>query len=433
MDHTKFASAHSITGRLALFFVILSLVIGLVTSGILSYSLTWSEDKVGKRLISIDKDDAVVRYNNGETGSLQLNKLTTAYDEISLIPHELQALVRGRSDFLGEIEENNQSRMVYIGQHKINGQMKTIILLSNIDKIELSGEEFWVVISIVVAIVTLLLVIFGVVLSRLSQTLISPMNALSEQLEQNSRKTESPFVIPPNAAVEFHTFANHLNHYRNEINTLIKREQAFARYASHELRTPLTIVQGANKLLQRGDKTEFQQRQLQRIEDATFQMTSMVDALLSLVRYEKNHEEIDTRTFDEHELHKIINNNHQYTANKPITIEVEVKHAVVIQATPAIMNMIIGNLIRNAINATNQGKIKVLMDEGSLTILDNGQGLENKNNAPQTLLTPSSGHGLGLLIVDELCQRYQWSFKLTNRPTIGCQAQITFNPDGDNV
>jgi len=162
-------------------------------------------------------------------------------------------------------------------------------------------------------------------------------------------------------------------------------------------------------------------------------MTSMVDALLSLVRYEKNHEEIDTRTFDEHELHKIINNNHQYSANKPITIEVEVKHAVVIQATPAIMNMIIGNLIRNAINATNQGKIKVLMDEGSLTILDNGQGLENKNNAPQTLLTPSSGHGLGLLIVDELCQRYQWSFQLTNRPTIGCQAQIIFNPDGDNV
>ena len=307
--------------------------------------------------------------------------------------------------------------------------MKTLILLSNIDTIELSGQEFWVVISIVVAIVTLLLVIFGIVLFRLSQTLISPINALSEQLERNTRNTEYPFVINASAAVEFQTFADHLNQYRNEINTLIKREQAFARYASHELRTPLTIVQGANKLLQRGDKTDFQQRQLQRIEDAAFQMTSMVDALLSLVRYEKNGNDTEPRTFDEQELRNIIDSNHQYTINKPITIEITVKQSVIIQATPAVMSMIVSNLIRNAMNATNQGEIKVLMTQQSLTILDNGQGLEEVDYSKQALANNATGHGLGLLIVDELCRRYHWAFQLTNRASNGCQAKIDFNPN----
>ncbi|MCV5942188.1 hypothetical protein OFN64_36495, partial [Escherichia coli] len=81
------------------------------------------------------------------------------------------------------------------------------------------------------------------------------------------------FIVPEGSAKEFQTLASQLNEYRSQINQVIKREQAFARYASHELRTPLTVMKGSSSLLARSPSTPFQERQIGRIQDATQQMS----------------------------------------------------------------------------------------------------------------------------------------------------------------
>ncbi|MBY5992734.1 ATP-binding protein [Ferrimonas balearica] len=53
----------------------------------------------------------------------------------------------------------------------------------------------------------------------------------------------------------------------------------------------------------------------------------------------------------------------------------------------------------------------------SLSIEDPGAGLSSPS---------SEGHGLGLLIVTELCRRYGWVFALEERPEGGCRASIDF-------
>lgn len=45
----------SMTGRLELFFLLVSVVIGLLCFALVSGSLLWSEDRVGERRIMIDK------------------------------------------------------------------------------------------------------------------------------------------------------------------------------------------------------------------------------------------------------------------------------------------------------------------------------------------------------------------------------------------
>lgn len=82
------------------------------------------------------------------------------------------------------------------------------------------------------------------------------------------------------------------------------------------------------------------------------------------------------------------------------------------------MNMILGNLIRNAIAASAEGEITIDLSEQQLVIIDDGPGLSETPNA--------DGHGLGLLIVDDLSQRYGWSFELENHPRRGCSARILF-------
>jgi len=60
----------------------------------------------------------------------------------------------------------------------------------------------------------------------------------------------------------------------------------------------------------------------------------------------------------------------------------------------------------------------VEVDALSFTVRDSGQGLNQTPN--------QDGHGLGLLIVEDLCRRYDWQFYIQNAPDGGCEAIIIF-------
>lgn len=413
-------STRSLIGRLAFFFVGISVALGLFTLVIFSLALHWSEDRVGERRILLDKDIAIERFIAGENGEIRIDILTTAYNDLSLLPEEYQQELRGKNHFLGELDfyQEPDSYMVYKGQYTDRGQQKFVVLLTTIDNVEFSAQEVVYSSIIVVSMVALLMFLFGTLLYRLSKRLIEPLNGIVLQLAQQSGDSETEFTITNEAAEEFQLLAQHLNQYRTDLNLTLKREQAFARYASHELRTPLTVVKGAGKLLARTEQPKFNQRQIARIENATNQMSSMVDALLALVRYERNTEDAALRIVTESELNAIVVDNSSQANDKDLHINLITESLPQVQATPPVMYMILGNLIRNAIAATAQGEITINVTKQVILITDDGPGLtEHKNE---------HGHGLGLLIVDDLARRYQWEFELYNHATRGCVAKITF-------
>ncbi|ANS85867.1 Histidine kinase [Vibrio scophthalmi] len=413
-------STRSLIGRLAVFFIGISIALGLFTVVIFSLALHWSEDRVGERRILLDKDIAIERFIAGESGKIKIDILTTAYNDLSLLPEVYQHDLKGKNHFLGELEPSleRDSRMVYKGQYTDQGQLRDIVLLTTIDTVEFSVEEIVYSSIIVVTMVALLMFLFGTLLYRLSKRLIEPLNGIVLQLEQQSGDSESEFTISNEAAQEFQVLTQQLNQYRSDLHLALKREQAFARYASHELRTPITVVKGANKLLARSEQTEFNQRQISRIDNATIQMSGMVDALLSLVRYERNTDDTPLRRVTESELNTIVMSNSSQAHEKALSINLLIESRPQVQATPAVLNMILGNLIRNAIAATAHGEVTIHVTEQRVTITDDGSGLSEQ---------PSShGHGLGLLIVEDLSRRYQWHFELCNHPTRGCVAKITF-------
>ncbi|WP_117234794.1 sensor histidine kinase [Vibrio maerlii] len=412
-------SSKTLTGRLALFFSLVSLVLGGTLYAAFVGALYWSEDRVGERQIMIDRNAAIERFNHGESGVLYIDSLTDAYNDLSLVPENYQEFVQEKDAFVGEIDTvGDDSRMVYIGEYSFRGEVKPIVLLSRIDEVELSNEEVLVVTAGVLIFVLLLLAAFSALLYRLSKGFIQPISTLSDQLTESAGNPTFEFSISEDAAVEYKQLTQQLNKYRHDIQVLLKREQAFARYASHELRTPLTVIKGSNKLLARGTHNDFAKRQLQRIEEASSQMADMVDALLSLVRYERSEHKLEFRSFEHAELTRIIEQNAAQADQKQIRIIENFSAAPSIQATPAIMNMLIGNLIRNAIAASPEGHITVNVSQDSVSVVDSGEGLTDEPN--------SEGHGLGLMIVDDFCQRYNWTFNISNNSDIGCTAQIHF-------
>jgi signal transduction histidine kinase len=86
------------------------------------------------------------------------------------------------------------------------------------------------------------------------------------------------------------------------------------------------------------------------------------------------------------------------------------------KATNAVITIILGNLIRNGIAATTSGAIHISMDEHTISVRDEGEGFST--------IPHSGGHGLGLMIVDDLCQRYGWHFTIGTHPEGGCEAVI---------
>ncbi len=372
-------------------------------------------------MLLVDRDEAIHRFTEGETGVIKIDLLTKAYNNYANVPQPFRDFVKTKEYFLDEVGFDSlpADYMVYVGHYYVDGKKTPLVLIAQIDRIEFGFKELAYAASIVLVIILCFITLFGIVLSRLSQRLISPLNDINLQLEQHGTDVEIPFTMSSEAAEEFHTLTDKMNGYREEVHALLKREQAFARYASHELRTPLTVVKGSTKLLSRGEINEFQQRQITRLNDASMQMETMIDTLLSLVRYEKSEDLAPEREFSQHELEKIIEQNSVQALEKNLQINLETESNPSVRATPPVMNMLIGNILRNAIAATEQGQIRITQTSQHISVYDQGHGLTS---------TPSKdGHGLGLLIVDDLCRRYQWQFSLTNNPDGGCIAKIQFS------
>ncbi|WHP63708.1 sensor histidine kinase [Vibrio harveyi] len=410
-------STQSMTGRLALFFSFVSVVIGIFCFTLITGALLWSEDRVGERRIMIDKKEAIEHFqSHPNAGVIQLDLLTTAYNDIALVPAPFQKYLIGKKHFLDEVGDEPSSRMIYMSTYTSKGVEHPVILVSLIDEIEITTEEFIMVVAMVLSIVAVLVFLFGSLLLRLSQRLIEPVNALKTQLDQHQGDPTQTFSVPESSAKEFQTLADELNEYRRKINQVIKREQAFARYASHELRTPLTVMKGSSSLLARSASTDFQTRQVHRIQDATQQMSTMVDALLGLVRYERNTDDSPVRSISEEELTQIIAQSQAQADEKALSFDVQINGNPKTRATNAVLTIILGNLIRNGIAATPYGAIHIGMNEDTIWVRDEGEGFSS--------IPHSEGHGLGLMIVDDLCHRYGWQFDIGTHPDGGCEAVI---------
>ncbi|MFB1068715.1 sensor histidine kinase [Vibrio diabolicus] len=422
MIRRLFNNTQSLTGRLELFFLLVSVVIGLLCFALVSGALLWSEDRVGERRIMIDKKEAIEHFRNHPgSGIIKLDLLTTAYNDINLVPELYQPFIQDKKYFLAEVADEPDTRMIYMSTYTQDGEEHPIILISLIDEIEITSNEFMFVLVMVLAVVIGLLLIFGSLLSRLSLRLIEPVSALKTQLDRHQGDTTQKFVVPEGSANEFQTLANQLNEYRHQINQVIKREQAFARYASHELRTPLTVMKGSSSLLARSPSTSFQERQIGRIQDATLQMSTMVDALLGLVRYERNTDDSPVRTISEQELHNIVARSQAQADEKSLEFNVQILGHPQTKATTAVLNITLSNLIRNGIAATSAGTIHITMTDTTLSVRDEGEGFSSVPDA--------EGHGLGLMIVDDLCRRYGWQFTIDTHPNDGCVATIDLSTE----
>ena len=238
--------------------------------------------------------------------------------------------------------------------------------------------------------------------------------------------------LPPNSDREILALAEALRGLSRNVNEHIERERDFTRDASHELRTPLTVVRLATAELRQRRRLDARSRAtVARIDRAVREMEETTEALLLLARTS------DARLASTAvRLNDIVTRECEraraLAGARPVSIEESPAAPVVVDADARVLAMLVGNLLRNAVQHTARGRIEVRIEADALTIADPGVGIPREQLdavfEPFVRAANASrdGHGVGLSIVKRLCDRFGWSVHLESAPANGTRVRVRF-------
>lgn len=281
--------------------------------------------------------------------------------------------------------------------------------------------------------------ILGLVIWLIVGRALSPLNRLEIALSRR----EASYLKP----LSTRALPNEIVPIVHEINTLfVQLEQAFEHErqftadAAHELRTPLAgLLTQAQVALRTADETVRNQA-LKRIEQAVYRMTYLVQQLLTFSRIDSSTEYLaKTSTEVDKEIVQIITELDAEAYKKRIHIEFIDENVVPIMANTLLINILIRNVVDNAIKYTPmRGNIKVSL-VGSETKLifcveDSGPGIapeeyENSlkrfHRCVETAHT-AQGTGLGFSIVQRIAGIHNAELSLGAAELGGLKVKVAF-------
>lgn len=273
-------------------------------------------------------------------------------------------------------------------------------------------------------------VLLAIVLGMLSvRRLIAPVAALADAVQRNAGATELPSL---NAQDEIGVLARAFAKRTDELQHFLQREQMFTGDVSHELRTPLTVMLGAAEVLsaQLADQP-VQYATAQRIRRVAGETAQRVSALLLLARAPETLDAPRTVLNDivEAEMERY----RPLLQGKTVECRLEWHEQVAAHVRPELAGIIIGNLLRNACQHTEQGSITVQLGPGRLVVEDTGTGIPQRvrerlferfvheGNWPAY-----EGAGLGLSIVKRVAEHIGWDVRLETVQAGGTRFVLCF-------
>ncbi|AKH19420.1 sensor histidine kinase [Sedimenticola thiotaurini] len=338
------------------------------------------------------------------------------------IPDEIRTLAPGfhnvkidSTDYRAAVREVEEQRFVVLYDTSALHQRET---------------SFLILLSASVLVVTLISALAGRWLAAL---IIAPVTELARRVAQLHPEDEPTTLAREFPWVEIHQLAGDFDTYLKRLHDFIERERLFTGDVSHELRTPIAVINGATELMMLDTTLDEKNRnRVTRISRAATEMGEISAALLALSREQGDSHRPSVDEDLQSVIEEVIERYRTLFRHKPVEVILEVVHPSERRVDHAILSMVVGNLLRNALSFTEQGEIRITLDNETLCITDSGPGLEQAN--PSELFKPyvrsdkSSGAGLGLSLVWRLCQHEGWHISLENHPDGGTRAQLNLAP-----
>ncbi|NJD33355.1 MAG: HAMP domain-containing histidine kinase [Betaproteobacteria bacterium] len=263
----------------------------------------------------------------------------------------------------------------------------------------------------------------------LAGRVIAPLTDLARAVSQ------APADNPPRLGAdnapddEISELTRAFDRYMTRLSAFIERERAFAADVSHELRTPLAVIRGASEVMaEDASLDEGQAKRVARVARAAVEMSSLIDAVLLLAREDDTpvEESCDCELL----LRQIVERYRVLAVQRANKIELVIEAAISLKVAPALLSIVVGNLVRNAVFHTDGGSITVSLHRDRLVVVDTGIGISSDEigRVFQRYYrgASSGGAGIGLSLVKRVCDRQHWEIALESRAGGGTTATLRF-------
>jgi two-component system phosphate regulon sensor histidine kinase PhoR len=229
-------------------------------------------------------------------------------------------------------------------------------------------------------------------------------------------------------------------HDLSEVERLNRIRQDFVANVSHEIKTPLTSVRGyAETLLDGGlDDVEHREGFVRIIRDQAARLQALVDDLLALAELERPDARVRAERFDLREAaERQIGAFRDRAQRAGLALALEPGPAAPLSADRARIDLVLANLLDNALKYTERGGVTVRVggDEAHAwcEIADTGPGIpeadlprifERFYRVDKARSREQGGTGLGLSIVKHIVALHHGEVSAANAPGGGCVFRI---------
>lgn len=316
-------------------------------------------------------------------------------------------------------------------QHKLYMVYDVSAFETAAEPTNLYSDTFLLLVLVPIAVViTILALLFS---AGLTQTILKPLIRLSSKLTSASPEHLSHPLTEHYYPDEVGELATTFNLFIARIEKYIENEKRFSREVSHELRTPTTSLTIALELFENTDLTDRQTQLLARMKRANNDMTQLINTFIWLAKNApQNAPQEPVKLFSS--IEQTIEKLGYLLENKDVMMLNKVDKAQLLTVSPPLFEIVLNNLLRNALQFTSKGQIEILSTQHSLTIKDTGVGIpaeEIKNIEQAFYSLQPDGIGLGLSIVQRIVQKLGWQLQITSTAQYGTDVVVVFSTDAN--
>lgn len=289
------------------------------------------------------------------------------------------------------------------------------------------GHKFTQALIISAALTALITILMGLWLS----------GRLTYQIDDLARRVRALDGQPSNEVLARHYRENEVaalaaafDGYHDRTVRLLERERAFTADVSHELRTPLTAIQTGCELMLDDPALSAKVRlRAEKIAAASGRLTDLVNAFLLLAREQAEAigSEIDLRDCVEEAVDTL----RDKAEAKGLSLLVDTHDSVAVRAPHKALQIVLTNLLANAISYTEQGTVSLRTEGATVKIEDTGCGV-TADKVPELFrrfrqgdARSGDGFGLGLAIVKRICEQLGWRIGIEPRPEGGTRVLLS--------
>lgn len=323
----------------------------------------------------------------------------------------------------GDSVYTNERHLPFIAEHKKERYRcleKVVYIQSNpyLFTIQTNIEETHETIGVIAMITIFFFVMIVVGLlymnRRLSASIWRPFRETLDRLKTFKLNSQNKIEFSSSDTAEFEELNQSLYKLIEHNISVYKTQKEFTENASHELQTPLAIIKNKlDLLLQDQDLTEKQYRIVEEMNRALTRSSRINKNLILLSKIDNNQfDNSENISFDQL-LHQSIDILKEHFEQKNIDLQEHIKSDVRLNGNSSLTEIMINNLIINAIRHTSpDGSIAIKLTDSVFEISNSGTeklDAELLFKRFSKLSANHNGSGLGLSIIQEICKFHNWT------------------------